>query len=71
MAESTTSATKNRWGWGASLLVLGMALGVGAAPTEAQAQDTAAAEDEAIVVTGFRGSLAASLNVKREATRLR
>jgi iron complex outermembrane recepter protein len=64
MAERYTSATKNRWSWGSSLLVMGLALGVSPA---AVAQEAPAPDDE-IVVTGFRGSLAQSLNVKREAT---
>ncbi len=67
MAEICTSATKNRWGWGASLLVMSMALGAGAGVANAQTAP-APSEDETIVVTGFRGSLAASLNVKRNAT---
>jgi len=62
MSEICNSSSKNRWGWGASLLVMSMALGAGAA----QAQEVG--DEETIVVTGFRGSLAASLNVKREAT---
>src|SRR5262249_51348457 len=72
MAEVCTSATKNRWGWGASLLIMSMALGVGTANAQqaqapAQPAAPAASSDETIVVTGFRGSLAASLNVKRNA----
>lgn len=64
MAEICTSATKGKWGWGASLLVLGLALGVSGGATAQEA----AAPDEEIVVTGFRGSLRQSLEVKREAT---
>lgn len=53
------SASKIRWGWtGASLIALGMALGGGVA----QAQESG---EEEIVVTGFRGSLAAAVDIKR------
>ena len=61
MAENS----KIRWGWSsASLVALSMALGMGVGGV-AQAQDEPAAEEE-IVITGFRGSLAAALDVKRE-----
>jgi iron complex outermembrane recepter protein len=54
---------KIRWGWSsASLIALGMALGFGSA---AHAQDEPAAEEE-IVITGFRASLEAAIDVKRE-----
>jgi TonB-dependent receptor len=61
--------SKTRWGWSnASLLALGMALGAGAGGiAHAQDADAAAAEEE-IVITGFRGSLAAAIDVKREET---
>ena len=60
MAENT----KIRWGWSsASLIALGMALGLGGA--SAYAQDEPAVEEE-IVVTGFRASLAAAVDIKRE-----
>lgn len=53
MAES-----KTRWGWtGASLIAIGMALGGGIA----HAQEA----EEEIVVTGFRGSLQAAVDIKR------
>ena len=59
------SSTKIRWG-SASLVALGMAMGLGAGAAYAQnAADTA---DEEIVVTGFRGSLAAAIDQKREET---
>lgn len=62
MAENT----KIRWGWSsASLIALGMALGFGG--TSAYAQDEPAVEEE-IVITGFRGSLEAALEAKREET---
>lgn len=54
------SASKNSWGLTtASLVALSMAIGAGAA----QAQET----EEEIVVTGFRGSLAAAVDIKRNA----
>lgn len=60
MAENT----KIRWGWSsASLIALGMALGLGG--TSAYAQDEPAVEEE-IVITGFRGSLEAALDAKRD-----
>jgi iron complex outermembrane recepter protein len=66
MGENRGSSIKRRLGLGPSLLVMGMALGVAGT---ANAQDDAAATgDDEIVVTGFRGSLAASLEVKRNAT---
>ncbi|MBX9747007.1 MAG: TonB-dependent receptor, partial [Hyphomonadaceae bacterium] len=57
-------SSKSFWGWsGASLIALGMAIGL---PTgAAHAQD---AEEEEIVITGFRGSLEAAIDVKREET---
>ena len=59
MAEKK-SASKVRWGWtGASLIALGMALGGGAA----QAQEVASEEE--LVITGFRGSLQAAIDIKR------
>lgn len=60
MAEKK-SASKIRWGWtGASLMALGMGLGLGGV---AHAQEAAA--DDEIVVTGFRGSLQAAVDIKR------
>ena len=59
------SSTKIRWG-SASLVALGMAMGLGAGA--AYAQDAADTPDEEIVVTGFRGSLAAAIDQKREET---
>ncbi|MDZ4690821.1 TonB-dependent receptor [Terricaulis sp.] len=61
------SNTKTRWTLsGTSLAALAMAVGFGAG-APAQAQDAEADEDE-IVITGFRGSLAAAIDVKREET---
>ena len=61
------SSKKHRWTLcGASLAALSMAVGMGAGSI-AFAQDEAA-DDEEIVVTGFRGSLAASIDIKRDAT---
>lgn len=59
------SSIKIRWG-SASLMALGMAMGLGA--SAAYAQDAADTPDEEIVVTGFRGSLAAAIDQKREET---
>src|SRR5262245_13912639 len=54
--------SKIRWGLSsASLIALSMAFG--AAP--AHAQDAAAPAEEEIVITGFRGSLAEGLDIKR------
>src|SRR5690606_35129128 len=65
MAAENKLAKKYRWGWsGASLMALGMAFGGGAA----QAQDVPADDGEEIVVTGFRGSLAAAVDIKRNET---
>ncbi len=65
MAAENKLAKKNLWGLGgASLLALGMAFGGGAA----QAQDAPADDGEEIVVTGFRGSLAAAVDIKRNET---
>lgn len=58
--------SKYRWGASASLMVLGMAMGMGAGGTAA-AQETGAANDEAIVVTGFRASLRSAIDTKRAA----
>lgn len=56
------SASKISWGLtSASLLALGMAMG--AAPAQAQE-----AETEELVVTGFRGSLQAAVDIKRNET---
>ncbi|PZO53837.1 MAG: TonB-dependent receptor [Alphaproteobacteria bacterium] len=56
-------SSKSFWGWsGASLIALGMAVGLPAGA--AYAQD----EEEEIVITGFRGSLEAAIDVKREET---
>jgi iron complex outermembrane recepter protein len=61
------SSNKQRWTLsGVSLAALGMAVGMGVGGV-AYAQDEAAEEEE-IVVTGFRGSLAASIDIKRDAT---
>lgn len=62
------------WGWtplrrnfgGASMIALCVA-GL-AAPALAQATDSGAAENDEIVITGIRGSLSASADLKREAT---
>jgi iron complex outermembrane recepter protein len=52
------NASKIGWGWtSASLIALGMAMGGGAA----QAQEA----EEEIVVTGFRASLSAAVDIKR------
>ena len=72
MAEICSSKTKGCWGWGASLLVISMALGMGAGAAQAQdaqasAASGSASDTDTIVVTGFRGSLAQSLDVKRRA----
>lgn len=64
MAVKHAHTSKTRWGWSrASLIALGMAFGMPAG--QAFGQD-APAEDEEIVVTGFRGSLAAAVDIKRE-----
>lgn len=61
------SSKKQRWTLsGASLAALSMAVGMGVGNV-ALAQDEVS-EDEEIVVTGFRGSLAASIDIKRDAT---
>ncbi|WP_239590857.1 TonB-dependent receptor [Vitreimonas flagellata] len=61
------SSNKQRWTLsGTSLAALSMAVGMGVGGV-AFAQDEAAEEEE-IVVTGFRGSLAASIDIKRDAT---
>ncbi len=61
------SSKKQRWTLsGTSLAALSMAVGMGVGGV-AFAQDEAGEEEE-IVVTGFRGSLAASIDIKREAT---
>lgn len=58
------SSKKNRWTLsGTSLAALSMAVGMGAGGV-ALAQD-AATEEEEIVVTGFRASLAAAVDIKR------
>ncbi len=58
--------SKTRWTLsGTSLAALAMAVGFGAgAPAQAQEETT----DDEIVITGFRGSLAAAIDVKREET---
>jgi iron complex outermembrane receptor protein len=56
-------AGKTRWG-SVSLSALALALGMGAGGV-ALAQDEPAADEE-IVVTGFRASLAAAIDIKRE-----
>ncbi|HYD72788.1 MAG TPA: hypothetical protein VEF55_06595, partial [Candidatus Binatia bacterium] len=56
-------AGKSRWG-NASLSALALALGMGAGGV-ALAQDEPAAEEE-IVVTGFRASLEAAIDIKRD-----
>jgi len=58
--------SKTRWTLsGTSLAALAMAVGFGAgAPAHAQEETT----DDEIVITGFRGSLAAAIDVKREET---
>lgn len=56
---------KTRWGMGsASLIALAMAAGMGGGA--AFAQDAEEAADEEIVVTGFRASLAAAVDIKRD-----
>lgn len=56
-----TSGAKTRWGWNTvSLVAMALALGAGGS---AYAQDQ---EEEEIVVTGFRGSLAQAVDIKRE-----
>jgi iron complex outermembrane recepter protein len=62
MAARKTASAKARWG-SISLSALALALGLGAGGV-AQAQDDGAADEE-IVVTGFRASLAAAIDVKR------
>lgn len=58
------SNTKTRWTLsGTSLMALAMAVGFGAG-SPAYAQD-AEPEDDEIVITGFRGSLAEGLDIKR------
>jgi len=60
---AVNKSLKSFWGWsGASLIALGMAVGLPAGA--AYAQD----EEEEIVITGFRGSLEAAIDVKREET---
>lgn len=61
MTHATRASTK-RWGLGASLLVLSLALGANAA--NAQDANTAAAEDD-IVVTGIRAALRTAIEAKR------
>jgi TonB-dependent receptor len=59
------SPKKTRWSLGgASLVALGIAFGAG----PALAQDALAEDDDTIVVTGFRGSLAAAVDIKRNET---
>ncbi|HYD87773.1 MAG TPA: TonB-dependent receptor [Vitreimonas sp.] len=63
MAEKSNS--KVQWSLcGASLVALAMAVGFGAGP--AFAQDADPAEEEEIVVTGFRASLEAAIDIKRD-----
>jgi iron complex outermembrane recepter protein len=63
-AKNTGSfAGKTRWG-SASLSALALALGMGAGSI-AFAQDETSADEE-IVVTGFRASLAAAIDIKRD-----
>ena len=62
------SSNKQRWTLsGVSLVALGMAVGMGVGGV-AYAQDEEAAAEGEIVVTGFRRSLAASIDIKRDAT---
>jgi len=59
------SNSKTRWGLSStSLAALAMAVGFSAGGV-AYAQDAEPAADEEIVVTGFRGSLAAGIDIKR------
>lgn len=61
-------SSKIRWGWSsASLIALGMAFGLPAGQAFAQDAD-ATVEEEELVVTGFRGSLAAAIDIKRRET---
>jgi iron complex outermembrane recepter protein len=68
MAAKTSN--KMRWGWtSASLIALSMACGMTAGNGVAYAQEAEAIDDEdTIVVTGFRGSLAAAIDIKRNET---
>lgn len=64
MAAVNSLTSKTRWGWSsASLIALGMAFGMSAGV--AHAQDAPPADEEEIVVTGFRASLAAAVDIKR------
>ncbi len=65
MADRSNSKTRWTFG-GTSLAALAVAVGFGVG-APAQAQDADAGEEE-IVITGFRGSLAAAIDVKREET---
>ncbi len=65
MAQSSNRKTWLRLGAGVSLLTLSSAFGL-AAPALAQQQPAAEGTGDVVVVTGFRGSLAAAIEVKRE-----
>lgn len=64
MAQSSNKSSWSRLGAGVSLLTLSSALCI-AAPAMAQDQPPAASDD-VVVITGFRESLAAAIDAKRE-----
>jgi len=59
---------EKRWRWGSSVLAMALALGATGVAAAQDAQPAQpGAEEEEIVVTGFRGSLRQNLEVKRDA----
>jgi TonB-dependent receptor len=65
MACGSNRAGWARLGFGASIMALSTAM-AGAAHAQAHPADPPADQGEVVVVTGFRGSLAASIETKRE-----
>ena len=65
MAQSSNRTSWSRLGAGVSLLTLSSALCL-AAPAMAQDQPAPVAADDVVVVTGFRESLAAAIDAKRD-----
>ncbi|MBX3510038.1 MAG: TonB-dependent receptor [Hyphomonadaceae bacterium] len=61
MANSKSVGAKSRWNWtaGVSMAAIGLAVGLGSG-------GVAYAQDDEIVVTGFRRSLEAALDIKRD-----
>src|SRR5262245_38666994 len=58
---------EKRWRWGPSVLAMALALGGGVAAAQDAPQQPGGANEEEIVVTGFRGSLRQNLDIKRDA----